>query len=262
MFLSKRCNKEHNVKNGSALKLGTLHEYRKTESQQIVDKEEGLYTFNIIFDGRVTLERKWFNTVFPGFQMGDDNGIHFAGTANTKCNLFQESIDGDYVTIRDSSAQITREEFNSFIFCMSEVKNKSDCLELFPDYNDQWYINDHNAQNFANHLCYMLREKVKSEYKAGNFIVPKKTNIEKLQVGAHYRKVTYNTRHFHINNQQTPLLSEYIESMQNLAYTKPLSFQREAEYRFQLLLLVDNVIVPPTANSIFLDSKPIQQFLL
>lgn len=40
MFLVKSCNKEKNVLNINTLKIGTLQEYRKTEQQQILDKEE------------------------------------------------------------------------------------------------------------------------------------------------------------------------------------------------------------------------------
>ena len=45
--LVKSCTRKYNVCNSKTLKIGTLHEYRETESEQIADKEEG---FLIFFD--------------------------------------------------------------------------------------------------------------------------------------------------------------------------------------------------------------------
>ena len=41
MFLVKSCSQRYNIPNSKTVKIGTLHEYRETESLQILDKEEG-----------------------------------------------------------------------------------------------------------------------------------------------------------------------------------------------------------------------------
>ena len=48
MFLVKSCSQRYNIPNSKTVKIGTLHEYRETESLQILDKEEGF--FDILFD--------------------------------------------------------------------------------------------------------------------------------------------------------------------------------------------------------------------
>lgn len=48
MFLVKSCSQRYNIPNSKTVKIGTLHEYRETESLQILDKEEGFFDILLI----------------------------------------------------------------------------------------------------------------------------------------------------------------------------------------------------------------------
>ena len=50
MFLVKSCSQRYNIPNSKTVKIGTLHEYRETESLQILDKER---------DGSVNLNNSY-----------------------------------------------------------------------------------------------------------------------------------------------------------------------------------------------------------
>ncbi|MBU1329444.1 MAG: hypothetical protein KJ884_22415 [Gammaproteobacteria bacterium] len=66
MLLAKNCFSKDNLKIRKTIKLGTLYEYRKIESAQIIDKDEGKYFFLLKFDGTFEIEKRWFDLMFQG----------------------------------------------------------------------------------------------------------------------------------------------------------------------------------------------------
>ncbi|MVV51928.1 hypothetical protein EJA72_27350 [Pseudomonas sp. PB120] len=264
MFLAKRCDKKHNIKSGSLLKLGSLYEYRATEKLQIADREEGIYTFKVKLDGIVTIDRVWHNTIFPGMVIGDNDCIQFPGQNSMRMDSYTYvEREGENVTLQDSSATITREDHNSFIFCMSHVKEQRDCMELFPDYDDQWFINYKDAHKFGIAIGTTLLSTIDTESRVGNFIIPEEFCNRDLRINFRCDEVTYDLREIHINNTTHLLPDELKSRMKDIAFTKPpIPFKSEKEYRFQYTLHSNGTIVPPSLNSLLINSEPLQKFLI
>lgn len=263
MLLAKSCSKRNNIKNGS-LKVGTLFEYRETEIQQIADKEEGYLWFNLKFDGDVKIQADYFNTFNGLFRVGQVPGIKLPGSCQAQF-IRMEIVDQDKdsITLRNSHIRVERQALNSFIFCVSLVRKMSDCIGIFPDYDDYWYIREQNALEFGRTTGRILLEKIKSEQANGNFILPKETNTKDLRMLVTPDKITYTPRDIHFNNTTIPTLGSLIQNMQSMAFMKPpVPFAREKEYRFLYTIISGDHIVQPIQKNVIIDSDQLQKFII
>lgn len=264
MLLAKRCYKKDNIKNGT-IKLGTLHEYRHTEIQQIADKEEGVLRFKIFFEGEVKIKLNWFHTLFGEmYNFGPYPPILFPGTISAHLDVLNlVKPVGDSIIVRDSSSTITRQALNSFIFCMSYVRKTHECAAVLPHYDDYWYMTFNKAEHFGVGVGKILLEKIKKEHAAGNYILPKETNLDTLLLNVSRDIVTYTTRDIHITNQNPFDLDELVQQMSDMTFVKPpIPFQNEKEYRFQYTFLSDGNIVVPNVKFVILDASTLQDFIV
>ena len=264
MLLAKSCMKDFNIKNGT-IKLGTLHEYRETELQHIADKEEGFLKFNIRFDGLVEITSEWFNTLSGnGVQIGSGSSILFPGSTSAHYEVLNivPSSNGKII-LRDSRATIERQALNGFVFCMSSIRKTKDCIDIFPEYDDYWYIPKMWAANFGFMLGGLLRDAIIERHNAGQPIVPKELSIDDFSVNARLDFVSYTPREIHITNDNKIELNEFMQKMSNIAFIKPVEpFEKEREYRFNYEIVSKGRIIEPTIKSIILDSTPLQQFVI
>ncbi|KAF2393159.1 hypothetical protein [Pseudomonas frederiksbergensis] len=256
MLLAKSCAKQFNVKNGT-LMLGTLNEYRETEDEQIGDKREGKIQFNLRFDGDVTISKQWFNTLQPGgWQIGDVKPINLPGyTAAHFHHVRTVGIDEHTVTLRDSSATIWREALNCFIFCMSEVKKTYECIDIFPTYDDYWYVNSLNAQHFGEMIGRTLFDKIQSGRASGNHIIPANVDITNLKIHMRHELVKYTDRDILITSETAYTLDALINQLRDMAFVKPTLFKKEKEYRFHYTILSNNKIIEPLVNRLVINSE-------
>lgn len=264
MLLAKSCMKEHNIKNGT-IKLGTLHEYRETEIKHIADKQEGYLRFHLKFDGVVKLEPKWFNTLAGGAaQIGKDQPIHFPGRTNAHFkNLQIISFADDIITLKNSEAIIERNSLNGFVYCMSKVRKTRDCIDIFPEYDDYWFVSEHKALQFGFMLGGILRNKIIAGRHSGNHIVPESMPIDDFSVDLEMAAVQYLPRETHISSAEIYKLESFVEQMANIAFTKPpIPFEKEREYRFNYTITSRGHIIEPIVKFVILDSTPLQQFAL
>lgn len=262
--LSKSCTKEYNIKHGT-IKLGTLNEYKETEIEQIQDKEEGHLRFHLKFDGEVTVSNEWFNTLSDGaIGMGNNPEPHFSFPGEIRARFEHFTIaksTNSHVTIRDTSAIIEREALNSFVFCMSKVRKLRDCIGIFPEYNDYWYIAEGHRLDFCRVLGELLLEAIVNGHKTGNYIIPADTPLEELTIYRAAHPVRYIPRDTHITNENILALEEFKERMIHISFTKPEVFQHEAEFRFMYDIVVGGNYVQPIVNSIILDATRLQCFI-
>ncbi|MCF6764017.1 hypothetical protein [Pseudomonas fragi] len=259
MLLGKSCKKEHNIKNGT-LKLGTLHEYRTTETEEIADKNEGMLTFNLIFDGIVEIDAIWLNTITNGAIALDSNepSIQLPGKLHAHIKkmhvLYQ---DNNIMTIRDSEVIIQREALNSFIFCMSSIRKMRDCAEIFKGYDDYWYLMNSRAQRFGVTLGGMLLDKIKNDHRNEINILPNGTDIDNLKIHMEHSHIKYTPREIHITNSSTYKAIDFIKHMKSMAFIKPAKFKPEQEYRFNYTITSNGTIIQPTVKSLYLNSSPL-----
>lgn len=264
MLLAKSCERAYNVKNGT-LKLGSLHEYRETEKEQIADKEEGLLRYNIKFDGDVKIPNRIFNTLSGGaMQSGRQQGVRFPGTSDLHIDHLQiVEADGEHTTLRNSTAKVVRAAPNCFIYCMSKVRRMRDAYDIFPDYDDSWYIREQNTLKFAVAIGKELLNTIRHEHTQGNFITPKEIDPRKLKVYLNHGEILYTDRELHITNQNILLLEEFFEKMNTMAFIKPpIPFIKEKEYRFQYTIMADGYTIPPLKNSMIISSETLQNFVI
>jgi hypothetical protein len=264
MLLAKSCSKSFNIKNGT-LKLGTLNEYRETELEQIADKEEGLITHRLIFEGQVKVPVNWYNTLCGGsMQLGRVPALRFPGKTKCRFEEFQlDSHDNEFALLTNSSVTIQREAPSCFIYCMSEVENRDECHEMFSQYDDYWYIDASRAEEFARSMADILLRKIIQDHKQGQYILPRETQLNKLKLRVRFGKVKYIDREIHINKNNQFLIEELVPQILESYFTKPPNpFQKEKEFRFHFTLTIDNNIVVPCVKSLILDSTDLQKFLL
>lgn len=268
MQLTKSCSKEFNIRNGT-LKLGTLHEYRKTEIKNLEDKEEGIFIFNLFFDGIVNANARWINTLFGrAMQFGPTPGVRFPGKFDVAVHEINVvTIGTETITLRNSSATIQRETPNRFIFCMHQLQNAEDCLGIFPNYDDYWNIPQKNAEQFGIQISNVLREKIKRQHKSGIYIIPKNVEPDSMIIYMQHGAITYTPRTLHITNDSEQDFERLMENMNDMAFVKPpIPFKRESEYRFIFTLLTKNmqIIEPkiePITDGLILDASSLLHFL-
>jgi len=264
MLLAKSCMKAHNIKHGT-IKLGTLHEYRATEIQHIADRYEGYLKFNLMFDGEVELSPKWFNTLAAGTaQIGPVKGIPLPGKTRTEFKILNIGhVDDQRIMLKDSHLVIERETLNGFVFCMSQVRKTQDCFEIFPEYDDYWYVNEVNAARFGVMLGGILREAIIAGRASGNHLVPESMPIDNFSVNLDMGPVQYIARETHITNKNLMKVEEFLEKMSAIAFTKPPEpFQKEREYRFSYTIVSSGRIIEPSVKFAILDSHHLQQFVI
>lgn len=135
MLLAKNCFIKDNLKTRKTIKLGTLYEYRKIESAQIVDSGEGKYSFLLKFDGIVEIERPWFNLMFQGaIGLGDDEHHPRIPGAMSAAIHNLEMVGGNehIIRVRNSSTSVHREALNGFIFACPKLGRCETLWDYFP----------------------------------------------------------------------------------------------------------------------------------
>lgn len=263
MLLAKSCFKKDNIKTRKTIKLGTLYEYRKTESTQILDADEGKYTFHLNLDGIVEVESRWFNTIFQGIiGIGrHDHNPMIIGPMQAnikKIHIVSQTTQG--IKVKDSAATIHREALNCFIFCISLVRKTHDAFGLFPNYDDYWYLNSNMAEDLAVELSTLLHGEILKRRKDGRHIVNPDISLENLNVYCRHEAVAYIPREIHINSSNTFTTEDFISKISDMSFVKPPSFSHEKEYRFSFTIVADNKILPPIQDMVILNAEDVAKW--
>lgn len=257
MLLGKSCYKRDNIKTRKTIKLGSLFEYRATENKDIADAEEGIFRFNLWFDGEVTIDGRLFNTMSGGAgQIGPAGGIIFPGRTEAYFErLHIKDTTLDSITLADSKGIITRHALNSFIFCMSHVRQASDCHGIFPNYDDYWYIQESDTDEFGGKLAQHLANQIHKNHKEGSYVIPKNIDPKEIVVHALVDKVSYIDRDIHFNSTSKFELDQIRYKLRDLSFIKPpIPFEKEKETRFQFIITHNDNIIEPLQRNIILDN--------
>lgn len=243
MFLVKSCSAKHNVCNSKTLKIGTLHEYRETESEQIADKEEGF--FNIIFDiNDKFVDRDLFN--------------HLNYSHNSNLNAYIENLTIKYPFenfIRiDYKARYNWVNNNRFIFCISKLENHEDSVSIFPDYDDYWYVSLFKKELFVKALEEALFNKIVEDLVDGKQVFHKPiVDISKLEIKSHYQDILYKDRDLYLDNHNIDTMkNDLIGIFNDIKYIKPDIFKDEYEFRIVFDFYEDGCLLNPIVKSIII----------
>lgn len=264
MILAKSCFAKDNIFERGTVRLGSLHEYRETEQEQIADKDEGKYEFSIFFFEGTVLKRTWVNALFyplmrlsmPGEKVAPRAHIEGPCSAAVHSFLWKAwSSDGEDITIKSAATTIRREAVNGLIFCMSLVDHESEAKGIFPDYDDCWYLPIAMVDDFAQKLTKALIKRIVEGRINGNHLIPEHYDIEKLNVNCEYGLVHYIPRNIFIKSQAQIKAEEIIYLTENMHFVKPPCFEREKEFRFSFRISIDGKTVLPLSNSAILDAS-------
>lgn len=263
MLLAKSCMKDFNIKKGT-IKLGTLQEYRETELQHIADKKEGHLKFKLIFDNLVELSNKWFNTLSGNqIRLGKASPFISPGSTNVNCEeLDIAELTSEKMIVRYARVTIEQQSLNGFVFCMSSIRKTLDCIDIFPEYDDYWYMPQIRALHFGYVLGSLLRNAIIENHKKGNPIT-KELCIDDFSVNLKMGPVHYIPREIHITNDNKFELDELLEHLSHISFIKPPTpFKKEREFRFNYTIVSKNHIIEPSVKSIILDASELQQYIL
>ncbi|WP_177339436.1 hypothetical protein, partial [Pseudomonas sp. NBRC 111142] len=171
--------------------------------------------------------------------------------------------DEETVTLKDSKAVIERKSLNGFVYCMSLVRKSRDCIGIFPEYDDAWFLPESRALNFGVLLGGMLHNAIIAGRASGRHLVPENLNLESLSVNLEAGPVEYQEREIHVINSNTFKLEEFQSRMARIAFTKPpIPFAKEKEYRFNYTIVSENRIIEPLVKFAILDASPLQKLIL
>lgn len=263
MLLAKNCYKKDNILRRGTIRLGSLYEYRATEQEQIADSEEGLFSYEIEFNGEVLVSRRWLNAIFnPAIRLsvaGADDLPHqmlpgLFEIAVHSLNYRRLDATGNDFIVTDSSASISREVINGFMFCTSLIRKTSESKGIFPNYDDCWYLNPSNADRIAEYMCRILSKKIVTCRDEGNHLIPPEIDLNGLEVICQHGLVIYQDRHLVITKEADAPLNEFSERTRNLHFVKPPKFSHEKEYRFSFWIISGNKFVEPLKNSVILEA--------
>lgn len=260
VLLGKSCTKSNNIKNGT-IKLGTLHEYRSTENEEILDRKEGMLSFYLKFDGDVRISSKWLDSMTESVCLIETPTPNLPGYMKSSVDFRITGIESEHVTLTDSSATIEREALNTFVFCMSSIKEKQECVGMFRGYDDYWYLKESSDLEFGWKLGRLLLKHIIDQHAEGNYILPEETRLEGLDIKVRPRLVDYVARELHITGDGDIALDKFTEKVMFMSFIKPEEFKHEKEYRFELTAVVDGMIVEPVVNYVILDSSSLTHLL-
>ncbi|MDD1980016.1 hypothetical protein [Pseudomonas asiatica] len=263
MLLAKSCQKKYNIKNGT-IKLGTLYEYRSIENDELIDKQEGMLTFNLNFRGNVEVPPEWFATISGGgMATGRIAPLRFPGRQSSHFIKVEfAEISEHRVVLRDSSAVFSHESLNSFIFCVSRVRRTTDCVGIFTGCDDYWYIPEARARAFADRLGKTLLNHIIEGHNSGNPIIPQDIDVNSLEIAIEHRQVDYISRDINLYDNGALTLESFTQKMRNMAFTKPESYKAELEYRFNFIIISNGRIIEPLVKSVYLNSKELLELVI
>ena len=243
MYLVKSCSREFNVANSGTIKIGTLHEYRETESLQILDKEEGF--FRIIFD----LKDKYIETsLFNFLNYSHDSYL------TAKVNHFNiNTIYQDYTKVT-YDAEYTWVNNNRFMFCISKLENHQESKSIFSDYDDYWYISFFKKNKLIKSLENAVFEDVKKRMLDGEVIFHKSNiDLSKLKIKSHSQDILYKNRSLYLDNKNLDSKkAELIGLFQGIKYLKPYTFKKEFEFRIIFDFYENEELLIPIVKSLII----------
>jgi len=238
MLLTKSCHAKDHIARRKTLKLATLEHYRKTEIEQISDTDEGVTFFDIDICSPVNVDKKWFNTLFQGImRVGGDRyeAVPIPGQCETQISNW--SVDDRhpaYVVIERANISIKRQAVNSLIFCMSQSRTPGDCIGIFPDYDDEWSIRANDIHRFLDQIANAIKRRMCDNSKAS--IIAPEINPVEVDVYFAHMSVLYADRNIIITKDHKTDINNLVKHMTNAAFIKPISFEKEKEYRFSFIL--------------------------
>jgi hypothetical protein len=261
--LVKHCKKEHNIFTNSEakLQLGSLYYYRSIEDPDIRDEEEGIFIYKITAGEHEALTFEASNLLFGEINQGQYYEEVFKHRGTTKLVVEKSQTlefshfpgpDGKpifYISRCDGT--ITRELFDTYIFCMS-IDDGTDEAK-FSEYDDSWSIPIEDAGKLSRAIAISIATQApisswKGLQEAATLIPDGKTVIETRHGNVHYMN-----KSVVVDGSDNAAVLNLINRVNDSAFTKPPSYLNDKEYRFIFMVNRDSYAYEPADSFLRVD---------
>ena len=254
MFIVKSCHKRNNPFVGNTIRIGSINEYRNTEIEEIADRGEATFSFNVdLTNAHIPIP------LFNALQYG--TGI-LADSMVSEWSGMTRSPIKDHIYFRRMKSRHVWNGQNCLVFCMSCLDTPEEASKLFKSYDDYWYFDETDLDVVGE----LIRQQVEAKLKQNILDSGAPTSIEtaeKFSCNLKIQKVTYSDRHINIKNNSPDGKSEKFleEVVENYRYLKPERFSHEKEVRFLFECFDGEDLMEHDLKAIIVDATPIIPFL-
>ncbi|WP_152650903.1 hypothetical protein [Pantoea anthophila] len=250
MYIVKSCHSRNNPFVGKTIRIGSIDEYRHTEIEEIADKGEATFSFNIdLNNAHISI------ALFNALQYG--NGMLSTSMVEEWSGMRRSPVEG-YIYFQRMKGRHIWNGNNCLVFCMSCLDAPEDASELFDSYDDYWYFEENKLQMVGE----LIRQQVESKLKKNILDTGNKAAVKRAKrfsCKMKVQKVTYSSRHINIrNNSHDARGSKFLtEIVQNYRYLKPERYSHEKEVRFIFECYDGQDLVEQNLKSIIVDATPL-----
>ncbi|MGC0793665.1 hypothetical protein [Pantoea agglomerans] len=250
MFIVKSCHSRNNPLTGNTIRIGSIDEYRHTEIEEIADKGEATFSFNIDLTN-AHIPQQLFDKLQYGYGMLADSMFE------TVEGLTRSPIK-DHIYLRKMKSRHIWNGQNCLVFCMSCLDTPEEASNLFNSYDDYWYFEEGKLETVGE----LIRQQVEAKLKQNildSGTPTSKARSEKFKCNLKIQKVTYSSRHINIsnNNVQARRPEFLLELIEKYRYLKPERFSHEKEVRFIFECFDGDELLEHNLKSIIVDATPI-----
>lgn len=255
--LYKHCKAKHVPEKGRFLRIGTLSDFRRQENKFVQDKDEGSFSVNLNFDGKVRVSKEWFQSVtfrasllelfgFPaGGRFSNNTSFkQFKGIRTTGIITGGESVnileDQQSHLVLEGTIGIRLVLHDAHVFCLSSTSEIGSVI-LDSEYTHVWSVDRKNVKEFVDRLVELVGEAFTRE----NLItdIPTGGIHHNTAIPLHLREkskfvndfvmsnVHYMEKDIKVRSEGDIMLPQLYSILDNADRIKPLRFCSEAEER-------------------------------
>ena len=156
------------------------------------------------------------------------------------------------VVVKDTSVRVKRTTINSLIFCMSAMKDATNCP--FEGYNDSLSVPIQKANSLANRIGELILLQSKLDNFEKHLIKSHSpSSIKHLGINIRHQKVEYRDRTLNVTPKNPISYNNLVKLLSDIPFSKPTSFSAECEYRFIFDLVDQERIYPPVVDYVDLN---------
>lgn len=245
-YFTKFCPSEFNVSKGcNTVRVGTLHDFRTIENENLRDEGEGTFSYKVEFPALTKVSPDWLAA------------FSFQGQASVRVGHLENR--GSDLMIKDFTMEGSGH--NCWIYCMSLSSDAAG--DISKTHQDKWSVPADKFPEFANYLGALLWESIEvadlpEEIVRCNSL----QDIHKrLKLEIEFRTVDYKERVLYIQKESDLPIQQIQALERTMAFIKPVDFALEREVRIAFWVSFDNKLISISNNPKFLSLRPIDGLL-
>ncbi|ELZ9401753.1 hypothetical protein PJ699_004708 [Klebsiella pneumoniae] len=249
MFLMKSCEKEFNIKTLGSIRIGTLYGFRILENDEVRDILEGQYDYKISIKNSV-MPIEVLGYLYKGIFSLEDFDYPY-NTLSIRPNIRSAEgliIGGEFqmfnhdAMVTNSQVILTSLHHNCFVFCMS-LSSDIPLKPKFKGYDDFWFFSLDRRKMFSDIIKEKIRDCILTNPEEYGVIIE---NDNQLEIRASHDPIRYRRKNIDLNTSNVSTLIAAIKELDKIAFTKPLKYKDDNEYRFCFEVFVNGTPISIT----------------